>query len=49
MLRIAFLTARSRIGIIVVALLAFFASAVLVMDGAMLLLSARRPIIPNAA
>src|SRR5215217_1741840 len=40
MLRIAILTARSRIGIFAGALLAFFASAVLVMAGAMLLQAA---------
>jgi putative ABC transport system permease protein len=42
MLRIAILTARSRIGIFAGALLAFFASAVLVMAGAMLLEAALR-------
>src|SRR4051794_41881624 len=40
MLRIAILTARSRLGLFAGALLAFFASAVLVMAGAMLLQAA---------
>src|SRR4051795_414782 len=42
MLRIAILTARSRIGIFAGALLAFFASAVLVLSGAMPLEAALR-------
>src|SRR4051794_10609871 len=43
MLRIAILTARNRVGIFAGALLAFFASAVLVMAGAMLLEAALPP------